>query len=76
MSICNAGVADNLGVGEIDYDRPASYDNEFLEKLNFQLDIHLQLLVQNLALSGEICNADHVWVTTLKMMVQRLSKVG
>lgn len=58
-----------LDLREREYDRPACFDYNFFMKLNYHLNVHLQLLAQNLALSGEICDADHVWVTTLKMMV-------
>lgn len=35
-----------------------------------QLSLHFQMLIQSLALSGEIVGADQAWVTTLKMMVR------
>lgn len=48
----------------------ATFDEEFIEKLNVQIALHFQLLVQSLALAGEIKNADQIWVTSLKLMIR------
>lgn len=63
-----------LDVLQAKLDAPAIFDNDFQQAFERQLNVHFQLLVQNLALSGEIKDADQVWVTTLKMMVMNPSK--
>lgn len=71
-----AGVLDGMGVGKggsvsdaAVYFTPAVYDDEFHGRLSKQINVHFQLLVQSLALAGELRDADQVWVTCLKMMV-------
>ena len=49
---------------------PATWSLSILEQINKQVNLHFQLLVQNLALSGEVRNADQVWVTVLKLMIK------
>lgn len=50
-------------------DRLPVFDEGFVKTLNRQVNVHFQLLSQSLALSGEIKDADQVWVATLKLMV-------
>lgn len=50
-------------------ERPAAFDETFRIALERQVNVHFQLLVQCLALSGEIKEADRVWMTALKLMV-------
>lgn len=50
-------------------ERPAAFDETFRIALERQINVHFQLLVQCLALSGEIREADRVWMTALKLMV-------
>lgn len=54
-----------------DRERPAAFDEPFRIALERQVNVHFQLLVQCLALSGEIKEADRVWMAALKLMVRQ-----
>lgn len=45
-------------------------DEHLIRTIEKHVNIYFQLLVQNLALAGEIKEADQVWVTCLKLMIK------
>jgi hypothetical protein len=50
-------------------DAPAVFGDDVKVAIEHHLNVHFQLLVQSLALAGEIKDADQIWVTVLKLMV-------
>lgn len=61
----------------LEEEQEASFDDSsFIKQLTAQINLHLQLLVQNMALSSEVVGGDKVWIVFLKMLIHFVPKVA